>query len=204
MPDLRQRAHGWSLSIPCPEGTRPMNGGAGFESTPEDALSFIDGSFGHNRDGWWQARNSRVALYDIKPVMLVVGGLFDAEDCFGAWNVYKALRTQSPATNSHLVMGPWYHGEWASNDGTHLGNVQFGSNTSFWYQNNIEIPFFNHYLKGKADPKLSAATIFFSGENKWRKFDQWPPAEKKDRTIYLQNGGGLSWDKPSGKNDFSE
>ena len=48
--------NGWSLSIPCPEGTRPMNGGAGFESSPEDALSFIDGSFGHNRDGWWHYR----------------------------------------------------------------------------------------------------------------------------------------------------
>ena len=23
--------------------------------------------------------------------MLIVGGLFDAEDCFGAWNLYKAI-----------------------------------------------------------------------------------------------------------------
>src|SRR6185312_5311756 len=50
-----------------------------------------------------------------QPAMLVVGGLFDAEDCFGAQNVYKALRKQSPATNSHLVLWPWYHGQWASN-----------------------------------------------------------------------------------------
>ncbi len=83
--------------------------------------------------------------------MLVVGGLYDAEDCYGAWHVYKALKEQSPSTNSHIVMGPWYHGEWASNDGTHLGNVQWGSNTSWWYQNNIEIPFFNYYLKGEGE-----------------------------------------------------
>ncbi len=134
-------------------------------------------------------------MYDVKPAMLVVGGLFDAEDCFGAWNLYKAIRSQSPSTNSHIVMGPWYHGEWASNDGTHLGNVQFGSNTSFWYQNTIEIPFFNYYLKGKgADPSLPAATIFFSGENKWRKMQQWPPADKQDQPIYLQPGGGLTWE----------
>ncbi len=37
---------------------------------------------------------------NIKPAILVVGGLFDAEDCFGAWNLYKAIRTQSPETNA--------------------------------------------------------------------------------------------------------
>ena len=48
--------HGWSLSIPCPDGDKPMRGGAGFTSTPEDALTFIDGGFGHNKDGWWHYR----------------------------------------------------------------------------------------------------------------------------------------------------
>jgi hypothetical protein len=171
-----------------------------------DSIAFWKDLYQHpNRDAWWQARNARVALYDIKPAMLVVGGLYDAEDCFGAWNVYKALKAQSPATNSHIVMGPWYHGEWASNDGTHLGNVQWGSNTSWWYQNNIEIPFFNYYLKGKgADPKLPAATIFFSGADEWKTFDQWPPKQSRDQPMYLQPGGGLAWTAPAGKNSFSE
>lgn len=171
-----------------------------------DSIAFWKDLYQHpNRDAWWQARNARVALYDIKPAMLVVGGLFDAEDCFGAWNVYKALKAQSPSTNSHLVMGPWYHGQWASLDGTHLGNIRFGSNTSFWYENNIEIPFFNYYLKGKgAKPSIAAATIFFSGENTWKTFSQWPPAEEKEQPLYLQPGGTLSWEKPSGGNSFDE
>jgi len=171
-----------------------------------DSIAFWKDLYNHpNRDAWWQARNARVALYDIKPAMLVVGGLFDAEDCFGAWNVFKALKTQSPATNSHVVMGPWYHGEWASNDGTHLGNVQFGSNTSWWYQNNIELPFFNYYLKGKGpEPKLPAATIFFSGANEWKQFDQWPPKQAQEQAIYLQSGGGLAWTAPAQKGSYSE
>jgi uncharacterized protein len=171
-----------------------------------DTIAFWKDLYQHpNLDEWWKARNARVSMYNVQPAMLVVGGLFDAEDCFGAWNLYKAIRSQSPSTNSHLVMGPWYHGEWASNDGTHLGNIQFGSNTSFWYQNNIEIPFFNYYLKGKgAAPDLAAATIFFSGENKWRSFPQWPAAEKQDVSFYLQPGGGLSRELPSGKNSPSE
>jgi uncharacterized protein len=171
-----------------------------------DSIAFWKDLYDHpNRDAWWQARNARVALYDIKPAMLVVGGLFDAEDCFGAWHVYKALKEQSPATNSHIVMGPWYHGEWGSNDGTHLGNVQFGSNTSWWYQNNIEIPFFNYYLKGEGpEPKLPAATVFFSGANEWRQFDQWPPKQSQDQSIYLQSDTALSWTAPTKTNEFSE
>jgi putative CocE/NonD family hydrolase len=171
-----------------------------------DSIGFWKDLYAHpTEDGWWKARNARNALFHIQPVMLVVGGLFDAEDCFGAWNVYKALVKQSPQTKSHLVMGPWYHGQWASNDGTHLGNINFGSNTSFWYQNTIEIPFFNYYLKGKGDnPELPAATVFFSGENKWRKFSQWPPAEKTEKTIFLQEGNGLSWDKPEAAKAYSE
>lgn len=172
-----------------------------------DSIAFWKELYQHpNLDAWWKARNARVSMYNVKPAMLVVGGLFDAEDCFGAWNLYKAIRSQSPSSNSHLVMGPWYHGQWASLDGTHLGNVQFGSNTSFWYENTIEIPFFNYYLKGKGtDPNLPAATIFFSGENKWRKLQQWPPAEKQDQPIYLQPGGGLSWEAPARSNNpFTE
>ena len=164
-----------------------------------DSVSFWKEIYAHpNYDDWWKARNARTAMYNIKPAMLVVGGLFDAEDCFGAWNLYKAIEKQSTSTNNKIVMGPWYHGQWASNDGTQLGNVKFESNTSQWYQNNIEIPFFNYYLKGKGDdPKLAEATIFFTGENKWRKLDQWPPANAVGRDIYLAENGSLSWNRPS-------
>ncbi|MFI5155930.1 MAG: CocE/NonD family hydrolase [Chitinophagales bacterium] len=171
-----------------------------------DSIAFWKDIFAHpNDDAWWQARNARGSMVDVKPVMLVVGGLFDAEDCFGAWNLYKAIRKQSPQTSSHLVMGPWYHGQWASVDGTHLGNVQFGSNTSFWYQNNIELPFFNYYLKGEGnDPHLPQATIFFSGENKWKTFDEWPSSKIQDKQLFIGDLGSLSWSKPNSKNDFSE
>ena len=118
----------------------------------KDSVQFWKDLYAHpNYDDWWKARNARTAMYNIKPAMLVVGGLFDAEDCWGAWNLYKAIEKQNPSANNKIVMGPWFHGQWASGDGTQLGNVRFGSNTSQWYQNNIEIPFFNYYLKGKGD-----------------------------------------------------
>lgn len=170
-----------------------------------DSVQFWKDMYAHpNYDDWWKARNARNAMHDIKPAMLVVGGLFDAEDCWGAWNLYKAIEKQSSTTNSSIVMGPWFHGQWASNDGTQLGNIKFGSNTSQWYQNNIELPFFNYYLKGKGDvPKIAEANIFFTGENQWRKLDQWPPAGN-GRDIYLEGNGILSWNRPAKQTNFTE
>ena len=172
-----------------------------------DSVQFLKDLYAHpNYDDFWKARNPRNYVANIGPAIMVVGGLFDAEDCFGAWNLYKAIESKNPATHfNKLVMGPWYHGQWASTDGTHLGNVRFGSNTSFTYQNNFEIPFFDYYLKGKGDiSQQSEATIFFSGENQWRNYRQWPPAEKQDKPIYLHANGKLSWDKPTDKNSYTE
>jgi len=171
-----------------------------------DSIKFWKELYAHpNYDEWWKARNARNAMYNIKPAMLTVGGLFDAEDCYGAWNLYKAIEKQNPGIHNKLVMGPWSHGQWSSRDGTRMGNIQFGSNTALWYQNNIEIPFFNYYLKGKGtDPNLSEATIFFSGENQWHNFNQWPPANISNQPIYFQPNGNLSWNKPTASKSSSE
>jgi uncharacterized protein len=171
-----------------------------------DSIKFWKELYSHpNYDEWWKARNARNAMYNIKPAMLIVGGLFDAEDCYGAWNLYKAIEKQNPGIHNKLVMGPWSHGQWSSRDGTRMGNIQFGSNTALWYQNNIEIPFFNFYLKGKGtDPNLSEATIFFSGENQWHNFTQWPPANISNQPIYFQPNGNLSWNKPTASKSSSE
>ncbi|MBZ5856383.1 CocE/NonD family hydrolase [Flavihumibacter profundi] len=171
-----------------------------------DSVKFLKDLYAHpNYDEFWKARNARNAMYNIKPAMLVVGGLFDAEDCYGAWNLYKAIEKQNPSANNKLVMGPWHHGQWSAPNGSSMGNVRFGSRTSEWYQNNIELPFFNFYLKGKGeDPKLAEATIFFSGENQWKKLDQWPPAAMQPTPVYLQSNGTLDWNKPAAKEGFTE
>ena len=157
-------------------------------------------------DDWWKARNTRNFVNHVPPATatLVVGGLFDAEDCYGAWYLYQAIE-QKAKNNNKLVMGPWYHGQWASRDGSELGNVRFYSNTAEWYQNNIELPFFNYYLKSKGSiSNLPEATIFFSGENKWRQLAQWPPETHQNRLIYLHQNGKLGWEKPGVKNNFSD
>lgn len=171
-----------------------------------DSILFWKDLMAHgNYDDWWKARNVRNFTKNVQPAMLTVGGVFDAEDCFGAWSTYKAIEQLSPNANNRLVMGPWYHGQWASLDGTHLGNVRFGSNTATWYQENVEIPFFNYYLKQKGtEPKLAEATIFFTGNNEWKQLPKWPPAEVTGQPLYLGGNGALGFSKPTAANSFSE
>jgi hypothetical protein len=138
--------------------------------------------------------------------MLTVGGLFDAEDCFGAWRLYEAMEKKNPSDHfNKIVMGPWFHGQWGGrSDGSSLGNIGFGSKTSEWYQNNIEVPFFQYLLKGKGDiSSIPEATVFMTGDNAWKQYDSWPPAGKRDVPLYLSAKGGLSWTKPAVGNSFS-
>ncbi|HEX5024432.1 MAG TPA: CocE/NonD family hydrolase [Agriterribacter sp.] len=177
-----------------------------FNTLLGDSIAFWKDLYMHpNYDSWWQSRNARKAMYNIKPAMLVVGGTFDAEDCFGAWNLFKAIKKQSPQTNCKLIMGPWYHGQWAKGGGTSLGNIQFGDSTSTYYSKNFELPFFNYYLKGKgSDANIKNATVFFTGENQWHEFTTWPPANMKMEPYYLQAAGKITTTKPLAKNSFAE
>lgn len=157
-------------------------------------------------DSFWQSRNLRPHLNNVKPAIMTVGGWYDAEDLFGTLGVYQAIESSSPAAYNILVMGPWYHGGWARSDGEYLGNIHFGSNTSAFYRKDIEFPFFRHFLKGTEDPDLPEAYVFLTGGNEWRKENQWPPKNSRAQNLYLQAGGKLSWDEPSedSSNGFEE
>ncbi|HEY5408005.1 MAG TPA: CocE/NonD family hydrolase [Ginsengibacter sp.] len=172
-----------------------------------DTIAFWKQLMAHpDYDAWWQARDARNATKNLQPAMLWVGGLFDAEDCWGAWNAYKAAEKNNPGKSfNKIVDGPWYHGEWANHDGTHHGNIQFGSNTSEYYQQHFEIPFFNYFLKGKGDiSQIGEANVFITGANQWKTFAKWPPANEENKDIYLQDDGKLNWSKPATANSFSE
>ena len=66
-----------------------------FEPLFKDSIRFWKQLSQHpNYDQFWKERDARSGCYNIKPAMMVVGGLFDAEDCYGAWNLYKAIQKQ--------------------------------------------------------------------------------------------------------------
>jgi putative CocE/NonD family hydrolase len=177
-----------------------------------DSIAFWKDLMNHpNYDAFWKARNARSNVQDINPniATLIVGGLFDAEDCYGAWNLYRAIESKAK-NNNKLVMGPWHHGQWGRNDGSFLGNVQFGANTSEWFGKNIELPFFNFYLKNKGSvDQIKEANIFISGANEWKTFGQWPAANMKMTSYALGENGsfGLAKNKtvtPNETNAYDE
>lgn len=152
-------------------------------------------------DEFWQARNLRPHLKSIRPAVMTVGGWFDAEDLFGALQTYASVEKNSPGAHNTLVMGPWYHGGWERGDGDRLGAVGFGSKTSQFYRENIELPFFNFYLKDKGKLDAPEAWVFETGTNQWQRYDAWPPRDAKARTLYFLSGGKLGFEPPPAASD---
>jgi putative CocE/NonD family hydrolase len=156
-----------------------------------------------NYDAWWQARSVPAHAKNVKCAVMTVGGLFDAEDLYGAIHVYQGVERLNPGIENGLVMGPWTHGGWGGSAGDKLGDLEFGSKTSPEYQEQVELPFLRKYLKGEGDFKLAEARIFETGANTWHVFSAWPPKEAKRSTLYFGADGSLKFSKPSG-NGFEE
>ncbi|HBE70675.1 MAG TPA: X-Pro dipeptidyl-peptidase [Planctomycetaceae bacterium] len=150
-----------------------------------------------NYDAFWQSRNILPHLKNVNCAVLVVGGWYDTEDLYGPLETYAAIERQNPNATNNLVMGPWYHGGWNRSKGDSLGDARFDWPTAEWYRDQIEFPFFEHHLKDAEAPKLAEATVFETGANRWRAFDNWPPEEVEPKTLFLDKDQSLSWAEPT-------
>jgi uncharacterized protein len=158
-----------------------------------------------NYDAFWQARNVRPHLKNVRCAVMTVGGWFDGEDLFGALETYRATERQNPGITNLLVMGPWSHGQWSRGDGDKLGDVNFRAKTSPYYQERIELPFFRHFLKGDTNYTATEAQMFETGTHRWRRFDSWPPTNTQPKTLFFRAGGRLDFVPPTeGANAFDE
>ncbi|MEO6813236.1 MAG: CocE/NonD family hydrolase [Ginsengibacter sp.] len=155
-------------------------------------------------DEYWQKRNIRQYLKNIKIPTLVVGGWFDAEDLFGALHTYEAIEKQSPVNKNYLVMGPWTHGAWSNKIWDKFGTYDFHSNTNKYYKDSLETTFFNYFLKDKGDFTASKATVFETGTNEWKHFATWPPANITETNYYFNADKKLSADINQIKNGNEE
>jgi putative CocE/NonD family hydrolase len=147
-----------------------------------------------NYDTFWQSRGIIQHLSDVKPAVMFVGGLFDAEDLYGPFAAYRAVENHSDTYNT-LVFGPWSHGGWSRERGRQaVGNIYFGDSISTHYQKEVEAVFFRHFLKGPADgvSGLPEAYVFDTGQKEWRSFSEWPPAGVKQKRFWLQSGQRLN------------
>jgi len=177
-------------------------------------VSNVDKKYFHNRvptwneymqhgdyDEYWKKQDVLQHLRNIKHPILNVAGWFDAEDFYGPMSIYYTIEKKNSNNKSTLVVGPWLHGGWARMAGNSLGNIRFDSKTGVYFRKEVEFPFFNYYLKDKGQLNLPEALVFETGSNQWRSYGQWPPKEAKEKNLYFNAGGKLSFTPPSEKSD---
>jgi putative CocE/NonD family hydrolase len=156
-------------------------------------------------DAFWQARNVRPHLKNVRCAVMTVGGWYDAEDLFGPLEVYRSTERQNPGITNMLVMGPWAHGDWGRLDGDKLGDINFRAKTGEFYREKIELPFFRHFLKSDTNYTPTEAYVFETGTDRWRRFDAWPPKQVVPRTFYFRMNGRLDTQPPgNGDEGFDE
>jgi uncharacterized protein len=154
-----------------------------------------------NRDAFWQERALTTYLTGPTLPIIHVSGWWDQEDMVGPQTIYSTLEKHDPDHKNYFVGGPWNHGQWSA-DGSSLGPIQFGSDTSAYYRTEIQKKWFAYWLKdeGKGTLSFPEAQVFETGSNRWQSYETWPPRSVSPRRIYLHANGKLSFD-PSGKNE---
>ncbi|MCZ6835146.1 MAG: CocE/NonD family hydrolase [Planctomycetota bacterium] len=170
----------------------------GNENYLKGGIDFWNQTLEHpNYDEFWQSRNILPHLNNVAPAVMTVGGWYDAEDLYGPLKIYRSVEAKNPDVFNVLVMGPWAHGGWARGAGDRLGNVEFGGKQSEFYRENIQRPFFYHFLRDEGANDLPEAYVFETGANEWRTFEAWPPANVVERSLYMNADRSLTWDAPS-------
>ncbi len=156
-------------------------------------------------DAFWRRRNLIPHMRNVKAAVMVVAGLFDAEDPYGPVKIYHETEKLNPGIANTLVLGPWSHGGWIRTEGDRLGNVEFHLKTGQQFRQTVDLPFFKHYLKDEGNSDLPEALVFVTGSNQWRRFTAWPPASVEPKSLYLRQSGGVSFDPPvAGETEFDE
>jgi len=155
-------------------------------------------------DSYWQeqAMDKTLAAQPLKVPTMLVHGLWDQEDIYGAPAVYKAIKPKDAGNDMvFLVMGPWYHGQ-EIHDGSSLGELRWGSDTGLYFRQHILRPFLAQYLiDGAPKAELAPVSAFESGTNQWLRLPAWPAGcpsgcTVKATPLYFNSGLKLSFAEP--------
>ncbi|MEE9229886.1 MAG: CocE/NonD family hydrolase [Acidobacteriota bacterium] len=134
---------------------------------------------------------------------LHVHGYWDQEDIYGSPAVYEAIETHDRDNDlNFFVGGPWYHGQHFSK-GSQLGDVEFDQDTAKRFREDVLVPFLRRYLHDERDASIAPVTVFETGTNRWKRFDQWPPVGEPKR-LYLHPEDVLTFDKPRARSAATE
>jgi putative CocE/NonD family hydrolase len=147
-------------------------------------------------DDFWKHHAVAYGLKEPSVPNLNVAGWWDQEDFYGPMATYARLEKSDSKHLNYLAAGPWNHGGWGGGPGKSLGEIPFGSDTSVYFRQQIEAPWFAYWLKDKGSLPLKEALLFQTGSNNWVQFDSWPPREAQTKNLYFRESGKLSFDAP--------
>ena len=153
-----------------------------------------------NYDEFWRRQGSAPYVKDLalKVANLNVAGWWDQEDFYGPLETCRLLEKHDADHKNFLIVGPWNHGGWSRADGSNLGPIQFGSNTSEFFREKVQKVWFGFWLKDKGALPFGEAMTFETGANQWRTWDSWPPEKNiARRNLYFHADGLLSFDPPA-------
>jgi len=148
-------------------------------------------------DAFWreQAVDKILAKEPLQVPTMLVAGLWDQEDIYGALAVYRAIEPKDTRNDMvYLALGPWYHGQ-EIHEGSSLGAIRFGSDTALWFRRNVLAPFLAHYLQnGNPTMDVAPVTAYESGTNQWHRYTAWPTG--RPAPLYLQAGMKVGFAPP--------
>lgn len=145
-------------------------------------------------DAFWQAQalDRLLAAHPIRTPMLLVGGLYDEQDQYGAPAVFRALAPLDRDRRVHLLLGPWAH-MGVFGDGSGLGVFRFEEDTAARARRETIKPFLDAHLKTGAPSAALAPITSYAMGGGWRRSEAIPEAT---RPLYLRAGGRLSAGPP--------
>lgn len=163
------------------------------EDMGADSLAFWCAMREHpNYDSFWQERSTIKALEacgNYAPAVLIMGGTYDAEDCYGIFATYRAISRYCPSTPLHLVIGPFSHGGWRSDKAYALGGVWMSDRAHKEMINVYEAAFFDHYLQGMYEAPAAVRYVEDGPRYNWKTASCWPPVGCTSQTIHLLGTG---------------
>ena len=148
-----------------------------------------------NYDSFWQ-KNSPLSYVSSPQIpQLHVGGYFDQEDINGPQLMYAHMEKKDSFNRNYIVLGPWFHGQWARTTADSIQKIAFGSNTADWFKA-LQKKWFDYWLKGIGDAKFEEAYSFQTGTNQWKTYNHWPPKESQVKKLYAAADHKATFDKP--------
>ncbi|MGH7601551.1 MAG: CocE/NonD family hydrolase, partial [bacterium] len=155
-----------------------------------------------NYDAFWQKQAMAPYLTRVTVPTLNVAGWWDQEDFYGPLKIYHTLEKQDSKSMNYFVAGPWNHGGWNRAEGSKLGQIDFESAPSKYFREQIQAPWFAHFLKDKSTSGWPEAITFQTGSNTWQSYEHWPPRKNiAERKLYFHANRRLSFEPLAENNE---